>query len=110
MPDRFWWEMSRYVIDIISKILILIFVIIIGVNGFMEWKWYKEIINYKCYHENMEIVENIVLPYKDMHWEVFENSLVCLCLVVVMMIIDGFHFRYVYNYELKYYLVNSSSH
>lgn len=38
----------------------------------------------------------------------FENSLAVLAISIVMLIIDGFHFNYVYNNELAYYLVENN--
>lgn len=55
----------------------------------------------------MELVTHIIKPYQRIHYVLFENSLAVLAIAVVMLIIDAFHFYYIYNNELAYYLVDS---
>jgi hypothetical protein len=41
MPEQFWWSMSRYIVDVICKILIIIFSALFAFNGYLDWHWYK---------------------------------------------------------------------
>ncbi len=63
--------------------------------------------NHKCHHDSLELVTYIIKPYQSIHYVLFENSLAVLAIAVVMLIVDAFHFHYIYNNELAYYLVDS---
>lgn len=53
------------------------------------------------------MVTYVIKPYQVIHYVLFENSLAVLAIAVVMLIVDAFHFYYIYNNELAYYLVDS---
>ena len=99
--------MSRYIIDVICKILIIIFSALFAYNGYLDWHWYKEVQNHKCHHDNLELVTYIIKPYQTIHYVLFENSLAVFVIAVVMLIVDAFHFYYIYHNELAYFLVEN---
>ena len=105
MPNHFWWSLSRYIVDLVCKILIIVMSALFTLNGYIDWHWYKEVQNKKCHHDNMELVEMIIKPNQEVHLNLFSSGLAVFLISICMLIIDGFHFYYIYHNELTYYLV-----
>jgi hypothetical protein len=100
--------MSRYIIDVICKILILVFGGLFALNGYQDWHWFKEVQNYKCHHDSIELIEYIILPFSKIHFMIFNNGLAVFVITIVMIIVDAFHFYYIYKNEFAFYLVDSN--
>lgn len=56
----------------------------------------------------MEMVETIIIPYQRIHFLIFQNSFAVVIITIVMIIVDMFHFQYVYKNELSYYLIGEN--
>lgn len=54
------------------------------------------------------MIETIILPYEKLHFVLFQNSLAVATVSIVMLIVDIFHFNFVYKNELSYYLVEDN--
>lgn len=54
------------------------------------------------------MVQTIIIPYQKIHFLLFQNSLAVATITIVMLIVDIFHFQFIYKNELSYYLIEDN--
>lgn len=84
--------LSRYIVDFVSKIFILIFSFVITFNAYEHWNWFKGVQNQSCHQDDAQLIQNIIVPYENIYSQMFLNFFAIFVITIVMLIIDGFHF------------------
>lgn len=97
LPRDFCLALTRYIIDLASKLVIFALAFYSTWVCIVNWNWFKTAINLDCADKSSTMVTHVMEPFRDMYQYGIILLIGQMIVLVFVACVDIVHFCYIYK-------------